>query len=701
MRTRLLSLKTLLVICLMAIVGGVETWADTYKYTSAKEDYSSYSSGFFSFVSGNVTWTGKTNYAKPSNEDTSSSKRGTQFGTKNSTNCSLSLSTSDIVGTIQSIVVNTATASSCTVNLSVSVGGKEVGKKTLTGKSADYTFTPTITTSGEIVLSWSTAKGSVYLKSITITYTPSSGSSVAAPTFSEDSKSFSDKFRLALSRGSDANMIMYTTDGSTPSYKNKVGVVYSDPISITHSTTVKAIAISSKDEESDVVTKEYKLELPAPIISEATNKVFAAPFTVSLSTEATAAEAILYTLDGTVPSRENKATEIYTKPIQISATTTLKAVSYATNGTTYEYSPIATATYTEQGDAPVVIWSEDWSTFDADDKPAQGENATYVYGGSNTKIYTTDISAGSESPELLIAKSGGSLAITINDLKGANEGLMFSFKTNNKTIDGDFAVSADNAVILSSEVEGSKPYVQKLIMALKEGATSLTITLKNDYSRINVRVDDLELSTYSGVGSFKITEAGYGTYYSSKAYTMPEGVKGYTITGNEGTSLVMNEAYAAGDVVPAKTALVVEGAANKYYTLVVASTELTPADNKLHGSDKAETTYVDGTDVKYYKLSYNNEGNNLGFYWGSENGAAFTNGAHKAYLALDSETLLSQSRGFSLADLANGVTTGINTTVKSATQSNFIYDLNGRRINSLNGAAKGVYIMNGQKVLVK
>ena len=700
MRTRLLSLKTLLVICLMAIVGGVETWADTYKYTSAKEDYSSYSSGIFSFVSGNVTWTGKTNYAKPSNEDTSF-KRGTQFGTKSSTNCSLSLSTSDIVGTIQSIVVNTATASGCTVNLSVSVGGKEVGKKTLTGKSADYTFTPTITTSGEIVLSWSTAKGSVYLKSITITYTPSSGSSVAAPTFSEDSKSFSDKFRLALSRGSDANMIMYTTDGSTPSYKNKVGVVYSDPISITHSTTVKAIAISSKDEESDVVTKEYKLELPAPIISEATNKVFAAPFTVSLSTEATAAEAILYTLDGTVPSWENNATKKYTEPIQISATTTLKAVSYATNGTTYEYSPIATATYTEQGDAPIVIWSEDWSTFDADDKPAQGENATYVYGGSNTKIYTTQISAGGESPELLIAKSGGSLAITINDLKGANEGLMFSFKTNNKTIDGDFAVSADNAVILSSEVEGSKPYVQKLIMALKEGATSLTITLKNDYSRINVRVDDLELTTYAGVGSFKITEAGYGTYYSSKAYTMPKGVKGYTITGNEGTSLVMNEAYAAGDVVPAKTALVVEGAANKYYTLVAKSTELTPTNNKLHGSDKAEMTYVDGTNVKYYKLSYNNEGNNLGFYWGGENGAAFTNGAHKAYLALDSETLLSQSRGFSLADLAHGVTTGINTTVKSATQSNFIYDLNGRRINSLNGAAKGVYIMNGQKVLVK
>lgn len=696
MRTNLLSLKTLLVICLMAIVGGVETWADTYKYTSAKEYYSSYSSGIFSFVSGNVTWTGKTNYAKPSNEDTSS-KRGTQFGTKSSTNCSLSLSTSDIVGTIQSIVVNTATASGCTVNLSVSVGGKEVGKKTLTGKSADYTFTPTITTSGEIVLSWSTAKGSVYLKSITITYTPSSGSSVAAPTFDADSKSFSDKFNLTLSAGSDAAMIMYTTDGTTPSYKNNVGELYSDPISITHSTKVKAIAVSSKGEESDVVTKEYKLELPAPIISEAT-KIFIDPFTVSLSTKATAAEAILYTLDGTDPSWENNAAKKYTEPIQISATTTLKAVSYAAKGSTYEYSPIATATYTKQGDDPIVIWSEDWSAFKEGNKPTKGENATYVCkdGASATKIYNGTI-AGGVSPELLINKSDGSLAITISDLKGVTNGLMFKFKTNRD--ESELQVSADNATILSNEVIGDSKYTRKYIMVLNEGATSLTITLKNSSTDSNARVDDLELSTY--VGNFKITEAGYGTYYSSKAYIMPKGVKGYTITGNEGTSLVMNEAYAAGDVVPAKTALVVEGAANKYYTLVAESTELTPANNKLHGSDEAETTYVDGTDVKYYKLSYNNEGNNLGFYWGSEKGAAFTNGAHKAYLAIEGESLLSQSRGFSLADLVHGVTTGINTTVKSATQSNFIYDLNGRRINSLNGAAKGVYIMNGQKVLVK
>lgn len=600
MRTRLLSLKTLLVICLMAIVGGVETWAQTTEkvvfadqgYTN-NEKVTSYVGKDFSiaFEQGE-TYTSVPTYSK---------------------NKYLRLYAGNI--------------------MTISSSTKMISKVVFTYSSNSYK--PSTDTE----------------------YKLSSGSySAKSNTWTADAKK-------------QTQSVTFTNAKSSQYRIQTIEVTFASTSSV----------------------------LPAPIISEAT-KIFIDPFTVSLSTKATAAEGILYTLDGTDPSLEYKAAKKYTEPIQISATTTLKAVSYATNGTTYEYSPIATATYTKQGDDPIVIWSEDWSAFKEGNKPTKGENATYVCkdGASATKIYN-GTSAGGVSPELLINKSGGSLAITISDLKGVTNGLMFTFKTNRD--ESELQVSADNATILSNEVIGDSKYTRKYIMVLNEGATSLTITLKNSSTDNNARVDDLELSTY--VGSFKITEAGYGTYYSSKAYIMPKGVKGYTITGNEGTSLVMNEAYAAGDVVPAKTALVVEGAANKYYTLVAESTELTPDDNKLHGSDEAETTYVDGTDVKYYKLSYNNEGNNLGFYWGSENGAAFTNGAHKAYLALDSETLLSQSRGFSLADLAHGVTTGINTTVKSATQSNFIYDLNGRRINSLNGAAKGVYIMNGQKVLVK
>uniref|UniRef100_UPI0040254591 FN3 associated domain-containing protein n=1 Tax=Alloprevotella sp. TaxID=1872471 RepID=UPI0040254591 len=601
MRTKLLSLKTLLVICLMAIVGGVETWAQT----TEKVDFTAqgYSNGA-SVTSYNK---GK-DFSIAFEQGTYTSVPAYYYSKRNKY--------------LRLYAGNIMTISSST---------KMISKVVFTYSGSNKPSTDT-------------------------GYKLSSGSySAQSNTWTADAKKQTQSVTF--------------TNTHTAQYRIQT-------IEVTFASTSSV--------------------LPAPIISEAT-KIFIDPFTVSLSTKATAAEGILYTLDGTDPSLEYKAAKKYTEPIQISATTTLKAVSYATNGTTYEYSPIATATYTKQGDDPIVIWSEDWSAFKAGDKPAQGENATYVFGGEKTAVKEGENEhyAGGVTPEIMIATKG-SLSITINDLKGVTNGLMFTFKTNRD--ESEFQVSADNATILSNEVIGDSKDTRKYIMVLNEGTTTLTIKLDNQTGK-NARVDDLELSTY--VGNFNITEAGYGTYYSSKAYIMPKGVKGYTITGNEGTSLVMNEAYAAGAVVPAKTALVVEGAANKYYTLVAESTELTPDDNKLHGSDEAETTYVDGTDVKYYKLSYNNEGNNLGFYWGSENGAAFANGAHKAYLALDSEKLLSQSRGFSLADLAHGVTTGINTTVKSATQSNFIYDLNGRRINSLNGAAKGVYIMNGQKVLVK
>lgn len=600
MRTRLLSLKTLLVICLMAIVGGVETWAQTTeKVDFAAQGYSngapvtSYNKGKdFSVAFSKGT---NTNNNSPMYYDSEASIHF--YGRNTMTISSSSKSISKVVFTYGS------KSPSSDTGYKLSSGSYSSSSNTWNSESSAGVSSVTFTNANK--------KGHYKIKTIEVTF----ASSVATPTITPASKKFDKSFEATIA---------CTTTGAT----------------------------------------------------------------------------IYYTLDGTDPtSSTTRQTYNTSKGVSIPAvTTTLKACA-SLNGKNSSVAS-ATYTYTEQGDAPIVIWSEDWSGFSKDAKPTQGENATYVCSGPSkkeTRILTEKI-AGGESPEILVA-SKGFLTITINDLKGADNGLMFTFKTNRD--ESEFQVSADNATILSNEVIGDSKDTRKYIMVLKEGATTLTIKLDNQ-TKNNARVDDLELSIYSGVGSFKITEAGYGTYYSSKAYTMPKGVKGYTITGNEGTSLVMNEAYAAGDVVPAKTALVVEGAANKYYTLVAASTELTPADNnKLHGSDEAETTYVDGTDVKYYKLSYNNEGNNLGFYWGSENGAAFTNGAHKAYLALDSETLLSQSRGFSLADLAHGVTTGINTTVKSATQSNFIYDLNGRRINSLNGAAKGVYIMNGQKVLVK
>jgi hypothetical protein len=56
--------------------------------------------------------------------------------------------------------------------------------------------------------------------------------------------------------------------------------------------------------------------------------------------------------------------------------------------------------------------------------------------------------------------------------------------------------------------------------------------------------------------------------------------------------------------------------------------------NDLKGTDVAATT-TGGT--YYYGLSLNltSNPNSVGFYWMAAGGAAFTNGAHKAYLALN------------------------------------------------------------------
>ena len=103
---------------------------------------------------------------------------------------------------------------------------------------------------------------------------------------------------------------------------------------------------------------------------------------------------------------------------------------------------------------------------------------------------------------------------------------------------------------------------------------------------------------------------------------------------------------------------------------------------------------------KYYKLSYDDNDANLGFYWGAENGAAFMNKAGKAYLALPVTESQSMAKGFSLSDLANGTTTSIQQ-ASIADKASSIFDINGRRVSTLNGAAKGVYIVGGKKVMVK
>lgn len=164
--------------------------------------------------------------------------------------------------------------------------------------------------------------------------------------------------------------------------------------------------------------------------------------------------------------------------------------------------------------------------------------------------------------------------------------------------------------------------------------------------------------------AINISDVGVGTYYLSLPFKMPEGVTGKTISGAAAGKLTIGETYSAGNVVPAGTALLVEGSEGSYAPFVAESNLSAPA-NLLSGSDVAETT--SGGD-KYYKLA-NDATNGLGFYWAVDGGTAFTNGAHKAYLVLTGAQ--AQARFFSLD--FDSETTGISTaTTKAVRQGKFV-----------------------------
>jgi len=196
----------------------------------------------------------------------------------------------------------------------------------------------------------------------------------------------------------------------------------------------------------------------------------------------------------------------------------------------------------------------------------------------------------------------------------------------------------------------------------------------------------------------EIGSTGYATaYYGNQALTVPTGVTASTYAVVDG-KLTATKTYASGEVIPKGTGVVLKGTANTTYTFDVSSeTGEVPSLNQLYGSDENAETSVSGA-THYYMLSLDSEGKNAGFYWGADNGAAFTNGAHKAYLALNS-TATANVKAF-LFD-GGTVTTGISTiNAKACDAKKHVYTLSGMRMGSKKLPA-GVYIRNGRKFVVK
>lgn len=218
----------------------------------------------------------------------------------------------------------------------------------------------------------------------------------------------------------------------------------------------------------------------------------------------------------------------------------------------------------------------------------------------------------------------------------------------------------------------------------------LTFSGKVFYTKMVVTTD-------VSVGTISIaTPEGFGTYYNSNSYILPEGLTafGYKEANTDGT-LVKTDVFNGGDVVPANAALVVKGNEGEYecYATDQAATK-TLEGNLLKGVAKATT--VEKTEgIKRYVLTAVN--GVLGFYQTQSGNIKVP--ANRAYLELTE----AQAQAVSFFQL-DGETTGIeNATATTKEAPKAIYTLSGVRLKATTtqGLPAGAYVVNGKVVIVK
>lgn len=446
--------------------------------------------------------------------------------------------------------------------------------------------------------------------------------------------------------------ITYNFEGSYPYFEiyanEKTGAVYINSITVVWNTTgggsVETVA--------------------APAINPASQK-----FSEAFDATITGAEGttLKYTLDGSDPATSQTATavEAATATVKIPAqTTTLKAIALKGDLVSQE----AEAVYTYR--AP----SKNDGTFA---KPYTVEE--FKFWKPTQEVWVVG--------EILGNAANGENNFNPNDTKNTN--VCIGTAENNMPV--KLAVDEFRALNL---------YAKKKAVLMVKGAKGIYFNRTGIEDPTYLYIADPTQALASI--NVKTTE-GYATYYNDKlGVTIPEGIdaKCGVITDVNNGALTIDYRYAAGTKkIPAGNAVLVKAGKAMQIPLIVSKhtkEKEVVAENMLKGQATTGEFTAD-PDYKYYKLAYNNfntkEG--LGFYFGAENGGAFTVPAGMAYLAVPRSMAV---KCFLLDGSATGIE-GIEAG-QTAEAVKTVYTLDGRKVEAQR-LPKGIYIVNGKKVIVK
>ena len=241
----------------------------------------------------------------------------------------------------------------------------------------------------------------------------------------------------------------------------------------------------------------------------------------------------------------------------------------------------------------------------------------------------------------------------------------------------------DNQIRTTTEVE--QAMLVKIVPSATEGVYNLLNVAANNYIgsqdagvyTVAKNINFLLVEAKKPSVTVNTTEAGWGTVMFPFAVAeLPEGVKAYTCDAVEGSTLTLTEV----DALEANKPYIVEGAWNATLTGDAQGTTLTNTVGLLTG------VYAD-TKAPVASYVLQNQGGNVAFYL-VEDGAQPTAGANHAYL-----TVASGVKAFFLGEVETAIQS-----LQAAGEGRAIYNLSGQRVQK---AQRGVYVVNGKKVVVK
>jgi hypothetical protein len=160
----------------------------------------------------------------------------------------------------------------------------------------------------------------------------------ATPTFSPGGGTYSSSQSVTISDSTSSATVYYTTNGTTPT---TASTLYTGPITVSNSETVKAIAVASGLTNSAVGSATYTIQqgtTATPTFAPVAG-TYTGTQSVTIS-DTTSGATIYYTTTGTAPTT---ASAVYTGPISVGASETLEAIAVASGQTA---SAVGTAAYT-------------------------------------------------------------------------------------------------------------------------------------------------------------------------------------------------------------------------------------------------------------------------------------------------------------------------------------------------------------------